>query len=156
MLEALLTQDFETALETLPEIAVQRTINFAKRFFVRGVDGDVELCNGLKGGELIWVLCVADEEGGNMLFMEHSCEFIDVRVEYGLAYKTECAMSYSHCFGKSLRSYTGYSSHHFDLLVVACFHAVEDHLWWIDLPSPCCSNRVGAVSPAKYAFVGAG
>merc|ERR1712093_214245 len=78
--------DVETAVEALPEISMERPVDLAKGFAVRSIDGDVKLCNGFGSRKLVRMLSVADQEGGYMLFVEHSCKFIDMGVEDGLAH----------------------------------------------------------------------
>ena len=86
MLEAALAEDVETAVEALPEISMERPVDLAKGFAVRSIDGDVKLCNGFESRKLVRMLSVADQEGGYMLFVEHSCKFIYIGVEDGLAH----------------------------------------------------------------------
>ncbi len=71
VLEALLAEDVETPLEPLPEVAVQGSVDLAQGLLVARVDGDVELCHGLQGRQLVRVLRVADEEAGDSLRVQH-------------------------------------------------------------------------------------
>ncbi len=60
-----------------------------------------------------------------------------------------------HRFLESLRSDSGYTPHHLNFLVVPFFGTFEDHLWWINLPSPRSAYWVRTMAPAKDAFVAA-
>ena len=91
-----------------------------------------------------------------MLFVKHSSELIDVWVEDRFPYQTQSTMPYSHRFCKPFGSYTRDASHHLNLLVVACFDTLEDHIRRVNDPAPRCANWIGTVSPAENAFVGAG
>ena len=78
-----------------------------------------------------------------------------MRVEDGFANETEGAMSDFHSFLETLGSDARDASHHLDLFVVAFFGACKDHFWRVDLPSPGCTYGIGAVAPAKDAFIAA-
>ncbi len=153
--EALLPQDGQAALEAVPEVAVQRAVDAAQRLLIAGVDADVQLRDGRQGRELVRVLGVADEEAGDAFAVQQRGEFVDVRVEDGLADEAEGAVLDLHRFGEALGAHAGHALHHLDFLVVAFFDAVEDQVWWVDLPAPGGADGVGAVAPAEDAFVAA-
>ena len=124
--EALFAEDVQAASEALPVVAVERAVDSTERLGVASVDGDVELGYGVEGGELVGMLGVADQEAGDMFFVEEGEEFIDVGVEDGFADEAKGAVSNLHGFLKSRGADAGDTAQHFYFLVMAFFCAGED------------------------------
>ena len=79
-----------------------------------------------EGGELVGMLGVADEEAGDVFFVEEGEEFIDVGIKNGFADETEGAVFYFHGFLEPRGTDAGNTAQHFYFLVVAFFCAGED------------------------------
>ena len=101
------------------------------------------------------MLRVTDKERGYAILMHDPKKFVDVWVEDRFADQTQGAVTNAHGLAETLGSDTWDSLHHLDFLVMCCCDAVEYQIRSIGYPAPRGADRIGAVSPAKDAFVGA-
>lgn len=149
-------ENLETFLEAFPKVAVEGTVDSFEGFFGRGIDRDVELCYVIESCELFGMLGVADEERRNVRFVKERKERVDMRIKDWLADERESTMANAEGFCEAGRYNTGDTFHHLDLAIMTFDYTLEDVFWRINLPTPGGTDRVGAMTPAENALVGAG